>query len=114
MSEQEEVKRNAQIVYILQAASFFVGITFILGFIWDVMKKDEAKGSFTESHISWQMNTFIYAVIAMIASTVVPMIMPSIAYALYVVIAVLVIVRIAKGWMALNNDQAIEATHLVI
>ena len=68
MSDTEEVKRTTQIVYILQAASFFVGITFIVGFIMDVLKKDDAKGTFAESHVLWQMNTFIYAVVGMIAS----------------------------------------------
>ena len=114
MSDQDQVKRNVQIVYILQAASFVVGITFIIGFIWDVLKKDEAKGSFTESHISWQMNTFIYAILGMVVSYLVAMVIPSVAYVLYVAIAVMVIIRIAKGWMALNNDQTIEATHVVI
>ena len=114
MSDSEDVKRTTQIIYILQAASFFVGITFIVGFIMDILKKDEAKGTFAESHMIWQMNTFIYAVVGVIASWLVSMLLPSLAYILYALVGVMVIVRIAKGWMALTQNEKIEAKHIVI
>ena len=114
MSDSEQVKHLTQIIYILQAASFIVGITFIVGFVIDILKKDEAKGTLAESHIEWQMNTFIYAVIGLVASWLVSMVIPSLAYVFYVVVALWVIARIVKGWVALSHDEKIEAKHLLI
>ncbi|NRA41398.1 MAG: hypothetical protein HRU21_03715 [Pseudomonadales bacterium] len=114
MSDAAQAKRNVQIVYILQAVSFLVGITFIVGFIWNILKKDEAKGTFAESHMSWQMNTFIYAVVGAIASYIIAMILPSLAYLLYAAVGIVVIIRIVKGWLAMSNEQSIEPQFVVI
>ena len=47
------LKTMAMVVYILQALGFFNGITWIVGVIIDYVKKDEAPGTWLESHYRW-------------------------------------------------------------
>ena len=59
MEDQERSLRNiATAVYALQAAGFLFGITWIVAVIIDYVKRDDARGSWLESHFSWQIRTF--------------------------------------------------------
>ena len=55
--------KNAQIVYILYALSFIFGITYIAGVIVAYIKRPEVKGTWLESHYTWQIKTFWYSII---------------------------------------------------
>jgi uncharacterized membrane protein len=58
MSDENSLKTVATIVYALQAVGFFVGLTWIVAAVIDYVKRDDAKGTWLESHFSWQIRTF--------------------------------------------------------
>lgn len=54
----EEAKRNALIAYILMALGYFTGITWIIGFVWALVKKSEAKGTKYIDHYDNMISLF--------------------------------------------------------
>ena len=75
MADEKSLKTLTTVVYGLQAAGFLVGITWIVAIVVDYVKRDEAKGTWLESHFSWQIRTFwwglLWAVIGAITFLVV-------------------------------------------
>ena len=103
MTDEKNLKTVATVVYALQAAGFFVGITWIAAIVIDYVKKDEAAGTWLESHYRWQIRTFwwglLWAVIGGITALVV------IGFVILFVDAVWIIYRIAKGWLYLSENR---------
>ena len=46
-----------------RAASFIFGITYIIAVIINYVKKDDVKGTWLESHFTWQIRTFWYSLL---------------------------------------------------
>ena len=103
MSDEKNLKTVATVVYALQAAGFFVGITWIAAIIVDYVKKDEAAGTWLESHFRWQIRTFwwglLWAVIGGITTLIV------VGFAILFAAGVWLIYRIAKGWLYLSENK---------
>ncbi|MBZ2169467.1 DUF4870 family protein [Marinobacter sp. F4216] len=58
-SEKDEAaKVNALIAYGLMVVGFFTGIFWIIGAVWAMVKKEDAKGSIFEDHFSNIIKTF--------------------------------------------------------
>lgn len=59
------------IIYALQAAPFvLLGITYIVAIIINYVKKGDVKGTWLESHFTWQRNTFWYSLLWAIIGTI--------------------------------------------
>lgn len=112
MSEQANVPNEEQIkslrtlvqvVYVLYALSYVAGITAIVGIIINYVKRDDAAGTWLESHFRWQIRTFwfglLWAVIGV--ATIVILIGVAILFANFCWI----IYRIVKGWLNLNDNK---------
>jgi uncharacterized membrane protein len=95
--------------------AFIFGWPSILAVIINYVKRDEARGTWLESHLSWQIRTFWFAVLW--ASLVVV-----VGFALTLVLIGFAILwiglfalgiwatyRIVRGWMALNEGRALPA-----
>ncbi len=99
----KSLKSLTQVVYVLYALSYFAGITAIVGIIINYVKKDDAAGTWLESHFRWQIRTFwfglLWAVIGI--ATFVIMIGAVILFANLCWI----IYRIVKGWLNLNENK---------
>ena len=97
------LKTIATLVYALQAAGFFVGISWIAAVVVDYVKRDDAAGTWLESHLRWQIRTFwfglLWAVIGI--ATIVLVIGLAILFANFCWI----IYRIVKGWLNLNDNK---------
>ena len=97
------LKNITTVVYALQAAAFFVGITFLVAVVINYVKREETRGTFIESHFRWQIRTFwfslLWSVLGVISATVV------IGYFILLANFVWVIYRIVKGWLRLNDDK---------
>ena len=99
------LKTMAMVVYILQALGFFNGITWIVGVIIDYVKKDEAAGTWLESHYRWQIRTFwwglLWALIGGLTAVVI------VGFIVLAAAAIWIIYRIAKGWLYLSENRPI-------
>jgi uncharacterized membrane protein len=101
-----EAKRLALIVYILQAASFLIGVTYIIGVVINYLKWPEVAGTWVESHFRWQANTFWYSVLWGIVGGLTMFLF--VGYAVLFANAVWIVYRIAVGWIALNENRPIS------
>ncbi len=96
-------KTIAIVVYALQAASFFLGITLIIGVIINYVKNDSVKGTWLESHFRWQIRTFWFSLLWAVIGFITVFI--GIGYLILIANAIWFIYRIVKGWLRLNDGQ---------
>lgn len=105
MEKEHSLKTLAIVVYALQAAGFFVGITWIVAVVINYVKKEEAKGTWLESHFSWQIRTFWWGLLWAVIGTLLVFVL--IGFAVLFADAVWIIYRIVKGWLNLNENKPI-------
>jgi uncharacterized membrane protein len=106
MDDKEQgLKTVATVVYALQAAGFFVGITWIIAVIVDYVKRDDARGSWLESHFTWQIRTFWWGLLWGVIGGVLLLVL--VGYLVLVADAVWIIYRIVKGWLRLAERREV-------
>ena len=98
-----QIKKYTYAVYILQALSFLVLFTAILGVILNYIKDDDTRGSWLQSHFRWQKNTFWYGLLWIVLGTLTTPIF--IGYAVLGLVSIWLIYRIAKGWIYLVDGK---------
>ena len=107
MEDQERSLRNiATAVYALQAAGFLFGITWLVAVIVDYVKRDDARGSWLESHFSWQIRTFWWGLLWGVIGGVLLLVL--VGYLVLVATAVWIIYRIVKGWLRLAERREVS------
>ncbi|HAO23533.1 MULTISPECIES: hypothetical protein [unclassified Methylophaga] len=98
-----QAKTLTIVIYALQAASFIVGLTFLVAVIINYIKRDDVRGTWLESHFRWQIRTFwfclLWGLIGALLSAVV------IGVFILLANAVWVIYRIAKGWINVADNK---------
>jgi len=101
----DSAKTLTTVVYALQAASFFFGITYIVAIIISYVKLDDVKGTWLESHFRWQIRTFWFSLLwgAIGAITFILII----GWFILAADCIWVIYRIVKGWLRLNEGKEI-------
>ncbi|MGR9073017.1 MAG: DUF4870 family protein [Gammaproteobacteria bacterium] len=101
-------KRWATVVYLLQAISFFVGISYIAAVIVNYLKLEEVKGTWIESHFRWQIKTFWYGLAMMIVGALT--IQAVIGYVILIISVFWIVYRIAFGWNRLSQGKTVPLT----
>jgi uncharacterized membrane protein len=110
-SRIHDAKRLATICYALYALSCVIGITAIAAIIINYLKRDDVAGTWVASHFEWQIKTFWYALAGAVISWLLMFVL--IGFPLMIAVVVWVIYRIVKGWLALADNQPVDATKLV-
>jgi uncharacterized membrane protein len=100
---QAELKKYTYSVYILQAISFVLLITAIIGVIINYIKDDDARGSWLESHFRWQKATFWYGLLWISLGVLTTPIL--VGYLVLPVVTIWLIYRIARGWIYLVDGK---------
>jgi len=89
--------------------SFLFGWPSIIAVIINYVKRGEARGTWLESHFSWQIRTFWFALIwaLLVALVSIPLTLIVIGLATWVagmaVLGLWAIYRIARGWLRLKD-----------
>lgn len=104
----DKQKQLVLLVYILQAASFLVGITALAGLIINYLAWEEVDGTWLETHFKWQIKTFWFAVLGFVAGAVLFFIV--IGGLIMLVTSIWVIYRIIKGWLAYRDQKPLPDT----
>ncbi|MHB1590810.1 MAG: DUF4870 family protein [Sulfuricella sp.] len=101
----DSAKTLTAVVYALQAASFFFGVTYIVAIIISYVKLDDVKGTWLESHFRWQIRTFWFSLLwgAIGAITYILII----GWFILAADGIWVIYRIVKGWLRLNEGKEV-------
>jgi len=117
--------RTTQIVYALHAlglvigafgaasvlGSFLFGWPSIIAVIINYVKRSEVRGTWLESHFSWQIRTFWFALLwaAVVAAVSIPLAIVLIGIGTWVLgmglLGLWAIYRIARGWLRLSDHQ---------
>jgi uncharacterized membrane protein len=105
MADEKSLKTLTTVVYALQAAGFLVGITWIVAVVIDYVKRDEAKGTWLESHFSWQIRTFWWGLLWAVVGAITFLVL--IGWFILAADTVWIIYRIVKGWLYLNDNKAL-------
>jgi uncharacterized membrane protein len=94
--------------------SFLFGWPSIIGVIINLVKRDEVRGTYLESHFNWQLRTFFYALLWVIVAVLlaITIIGIPIAWIVAMVVGIWVLYRIVRGWLALVEARPI-ADHRV-
>jgi len=87
----------------LQALSFVLLITAVLGIIINYVKDEDVKGSWLDSHFQWQKNTFWYGLLWTVLGVLTIFLL--IGYLVLAAVAIWLIYRIAKGWIYLVDGK---------
>jgi len=103
-----ELREMATLVYALYTASILVGITLIGGVVVAYLKRDDAAGTWLESHYRWQIRTFWWILLWGAIGAVTSLIL--VGFAVLFATAVWFIYRIAKGWLALRAGKPVAAS----
>jgi uncharacterized membrane protein len=93
--------------------SFIFGWPSIIAVIINYVRRNEARGTWLESHFSWQITTFWWAVawsllVGILGALLAVVIIGFGIWLLgFFALGVWAIYRIAKGWMALRDRRAV-------
>lgn len=102
----DSAKTLTTVVYALQAASFFVGITAIVAIVINYVKIDDVKGTWLESHFRWQMRTFWFGLLWSVIGVITLVLI--VGWFVLVADAIWIIYRIVKGWLRLNDGKEVN------
>jgi uncharacterized membrane protein len=103
----ERLKTITAVVYALQAAAYFTGLTALVGVIVNYVKLDDVRGTWLESHFRWQIRTFWFALLWFVLGA-----LSWIVFVGMIVVgatAIWVIYRIVKGWLNLYEIRPMYA-----
>jgi Predicted membrane protein len=105
MSDEKELKTLATVVYALQAAGFFVGLTWIVAVVINYVKRDDVRVTWLESHFSWQIRTFWWGLLWAVVGGILVLVV--VGFAVLFADAVWIIYRIVKGWLSLSENKTV-------
>ncbi|MGE5027325.1 MAG: DUF4870 family protein [Betaproteobacteria bacterium] len=88
--------------------TFLTGWPSILAVILNYLKRDEARGTYLESHFRWQIRTFWFALlwVAIAWLLIFSLLGIPFAVAIFLVAGLWVLYRITRGWLRLVDRQA--------
>ncbi len=93
--------------------SFVFGWPSIIAVIVNYVKRGDARGTWLESHFTWQIRTFWFAVLwaTVVFAVGLPLTLVIVGFAVWIVgffvLGLWAIYRIARGWMALNARRVV-------
>lgn len=89
--------------------AFLSGWPSIIAVILNYVKRSDVRGTWLDSHFSWQIRTFWFAVLWVVVGAIlfVTIIGIPFAWVLWVVTGIWVLYRIIRGWLALSSQRAL-------
>ena len=93
---------------------FLFGVPSIIAVIMNYLRRDDARGTYLESHFNWQLRTFWFAALWVVLVTMLslPLFLVLIGFATLIVgmivIGLWVIYRVARGWLKLKEGLPIR------
>lgn len=116
-----EMVRLTYLIYILHGVSLFIGVTtaatvvgaFVFGWpsliavVLNYWNKNKVKGTYLESHFSWQIRTFWFCLLWFLAGFLLTIVL--IGLVILALTGIWAVYRIARGWIALGNGNTVPA-----
>ena len=105
-AELDSLRNVTLVVYVLQALSFFFGVTAIVGVMINYIKRDEVADTVYASHFDWQIRTFWWG-LAWCVLGFVRLFAFGIGIIVWVIAWFWMIYRVVKGWLKLNDGKPV-------
>jgi uncharacterized membrane protein len=88
--------------------AFLTGWPSIIAVIINYIKRDDVRGTYLDSHFSWQLRTFWYALlwVLVIGLLIITLVGIPIAWVVAIVVGIWVLYRIIRGWVNLVSGTA--------
>ena len=98
------LKTLTHVIYALYALALLgFGTTAIIAIVLNYIKRDDAQGTWLESHFRWQIGTFWWSLLWCVVGAITWIIL--IGWIVWGVAFVWFVYRIAKGWLNLNDGK---------
>ena len=97
------LRRLTLVVYILYALSWLIGFTAIVAIVINYVKREDAAGTLYESHFTWQIRTFWWALLWCVIGALSMVIL--VGFVILFAAAVWSIYRLVKGWLYWNDRK---------
>ncbi len=87
--------------------AFLTGWPSIIAVIINYVKRGDVRGTFLESHFSWQIRTFWWALLWFVIAGlfIITFVGMVIGFPLLIVVGIWVLYRIVRGWLALFSGK---------
>jgi uncharacterized membrane protein len=95
------------------ATAFLFGIPSIVAVVMNYLRRDDARGTWLESHFSWQLRTFWFALfwVVLIFLLSLPLFLVLIGFLTFpvgiIIVGIWVIYRVARGWLKLKDGRPV-------
>ena len=95
------------------ATAFLFGIPSIIAVVMNYLRRDDARGTWLESHFSWQLRTFWFALfwVVLIFLLSLPLFLVVVGFLTFpvgiIIVGIWVIYRVARGWLKLKDGHPV-------
>jgi uncharacterized membrane protein len=91
----------------LVVTAFLTGWPSIIAVILNYVKRSDVRGTWLDSHFSWQIRTFWFALLWVVIAAIlfITLIGIPVAYVLWIGTGIWVLYRIIRGWLALSSQR---------
>jgi uncharacterized membrane protein len=87
--------------------AFLTGWPSIIAVILNYVKRSEVRGTWLDSHYSWQIRTFWFAALWVVIAVIlfITVVLIPVAWVIVVITGIWVLYRIIRGWLALVSER---------
>jgi uncharacterized membrane protein len=95
------------------ATAFLFGVPSIIAVVMNYLRRDDARGTWLESHFSWQLRTFWFALfwVVLVLLLSLPLFLVLVGFLTFpvgiIIVGIWVIYRVARGWLKLKDGQPV-------
>jgi uncharacterized membrane protein len=91
----------------LIVTAFLTGWPSIIAVILNYVKRSDVRGTWLDSHFSWQIRTFWFALLWLLIGGVLALLL--VGFVILFAVGVWVLYRIIRGWLALLSQKTLPA-----
>ncbi len=81
-------------------------VLLLAAFILDLVKRDDARGTWQESHFAWRIRSVLWAGVLYVITIPLWLLLIAPGWIAWVAISIWFLYRVIRGWMALNDRRA--------
>ena len=80
-------------------------VLLLAAFILDLVKRDDARGSWQESHFRWRIRSVLWAGLLYIVTIPLWLLLVAPGWIAWIAISIWFLYRVVRGWLALNDRR---------
>ena len=81
-------------------------VLLLAAFILDLVKRDDARGTWQESHFAWRIRSVLWAGVLYVITIPLWFLLLAPGWIAWVAISIWFLYRVIRGWLALNDRRA--------